>query len=273
MTPLPTAQIDAEALPRDRTRVAPEPLADLTHSIAMTGLRMPVEVSAPTTPRGPYHDGLISGYRRLTVARALCMPTIPAIVLKVTSIPQAMALMVAENEVRADLSPWEKARVLVAARDEGLFDTIEAAIDALPPLSPPVTRSRLRANATVVEALAGLLTTPESDSYRHLARLANALRAGFHDVIRTALAEHPDRSAEAQWSRLALTLDEADQTLREPDPVVRPGRPRRLLSPRDGLTVRRERTPNGWTLHFTGREAQGMMMDTVLDEIERMYGG
>ncbi|MDP2063238.1 MAG: hypothetical protein Q8J98_09065 [Phaeovulum sp.] len=41
--------------------------------------------------------------------------------------------------------------------------------------------------------------------------------------------------------------------------------------PRQGLTIRRERTPEGYLLRFTGPEASGMMIDSVLDDIERMY--
>ncbi len=34
--------------------------------------------------------------------------------------------MIAENETRADLSPWEKARIVVEARDQGLFPILDA---------------------------------------------------------------------------------------------------------------------------------------------------
>ena len=54
-------------------------------------------------------------------------------------------------------------------------------------------------------------------------------------------------------------------------PGGRGGRPRRMIKPRAGLTVRREMSRDGWILRFTGREATGMLIDTVLDEIERMY--
>jgi len=272
MTPLPLTEIDPHALPRDRTTLDPAALDHLTRSIAATGLRMPIEVWALATPRPPFRYGLISGFRRLTATQHLGLPTIPAFIRTPASIPEAIALMIAENEVRADLSPWEKARILTTARNEALFPTLDAALSALHPHAPSATRSRLRSIASVVEALDGTLTTPEVYSFRQLARLANALRAGFHDVILAALTPHPDQTAEAQWSRLAHSLDEADLTLRDPKPVARPGYPRRLLHPRPGLTVRRERTPTGWTLHFTGREAHGMMIDTVMDEIERMYG-
>lgn len=227
---------------------------------------MPIKVWPLATPRAPFLYGLISGFRRLTATRSLNLSTIAAFIRTPASIPEAIALMIAENEVRADLSAWERAAILTTARDEGLFPTLDAALAALHPHTPYATRSRLRSIATVVEALDGTLTTPEVYSFRHLARLANALRAGFEDVIRAALTPYPDQTAEAQWSRLAPTLDEAEATLREPKPPTRPGHPRK------GLMVRRERTPTGWTLHFTGQEAHGMMIDTVTDEIERMYG-
>jgi hypothetical protein len=50
-----------------------------------------------------------------------------------------------------------------------------------------------------------------------------------------------------------------------------PGRPRRILRPRYNLTIRRERAPDGWRLHFTGREATGAMMALVLDEMELKF--
>ena len=42
------------------------------------------------------------------------------------------------------------------------------------------------------------------------------------------------------------------------------------VSIRAGLTVRRELAAEGWVLRFTGPEATGMLMETVLDEVERM---
>ena len=39
-----------------------------------------------------------------------------------------------------------------------------------------------------------------------------------------------------------------------------------------GLTIHREWLPNGWQPVFTGPEAKGMMIERVMQEIERMYG-
>ena len=276
---LPTAQINAHALPRDRSLMAPDAMADLQTSIATTGLRMPVEVWHLKTPDGPHLYGLISGFRRLSAHHALAalrqngdFTTIAAFIRTPNTLAEAMALMIAENEVRADLSPWEKGRVLVAARDDGLFDTIDAATTALHPHANASQRHRLRTLANVAEMLDGTLTQPETLSFRQLARLHAALRPDFAPVIMAALEDHPNQPPATQWQILLPILDEAEAALRDPTPTTQ-GRPRCLLTPRKGLTIRRERTTRGWTLHFSGPEATGMMMETVLDEVERMYGG
>ena len=274
MPQIPTALIDADALPRDRTRLDPAALTDLRLSIATHGLRTPIEVFA--TPDG---YALISGLRRLTATRALHTLTgnpayaqIEATLRTPATLTEALTLMVEENEVRADLSPWEKGRILVACCDQALFPTIDAAIQALHPNANASQRHRLRTLASVVEALEGALTQPETLSFRQMARLHAALRPDFAPVIMAALAEIPTASAPDQWQHLLPILDEAEAALRDPNPP-NPGRPRRLLTPRKGLTIRRERTARGWTLHFSGPEATGMMMETVMDEVERMYGG
>ncbi len=44
-----------------------------------------------------------------------------------------------------------------------------------------------------------------------------------------------------------------------------------MLRPRYAVTIRRERTRDGWRPPLTGREATGRLTDLVLDEIERLY--
>ena len=273
MPQIPTIQIDAEALPRDRTHLDDTALQELRLSIATHGLRTPVEVF-------PTENGyaLISGFRRLTAIRALhdltqnpAYTTINATILRPKSIAQALTLMVEENDIRADLSPWEKGRIAVAAHNHGHFDTIDAAIAALYPNATKMRRSRLRALALVVEELDGHLTAPETLSLRQSLRLAAALRAGFTDLIRTALDQSHTKTPEGNWTLLLPILDEAEQSLKDPTPY-RPGRPRRIITPRRGLTVRRELAAEGWVLRFTGPEATGMLMETVMDEVERLVG-
>ena len=279
--PIPLAAIKIDALPRDRTQLAPEALAELQASIATTGLRQPIEVWRLSTPEFPLEYGLISGLRRLTAHHNLAalrrngdFTTIPAFIREPTSIAQALSLMIEENEARADLTPWEKGRILIECVSEGLFDTIDQALKALHPNAERNTRTRLRALANVVDTLEGVLFNPETYSLRQLLRINSGLRPDFIPVILTALQEHGEKTPQAQWPILSSILDEAEAALRDPaayqDP--RPGYPRRVLRPRAGLVVRRERTEAGWSLHFTGPEAEGMLIESVMDAVERMVG-
>ena len=181
--------------------------------------------------------------------------------------------MVEENEVRADISPWEKAHLITTTVAEGLFDTPDAAIAALHPLANRQKRARLRACVHVVEELEGMIATPEQMVERRLLRLSAALRGGFTDLVRQILEETKDRSFETQWTALTPTLTEAERG--EPDTPATaksPPRPRRLLHLKQGLTIRREETLTGYALCFSGPEARKKgLMDDVMDEIERRF--
>ena len=282
--PIPLSLINPDALPRDRMTLEPAALAELQNSIATDGLRQPIEVWRLTTPHltesGETHEyGLISGLRRLTATQNLAKyrpeayPTIDAFLRTPKSLPDALAAMVAENEIRADITPWEKAMLILNAVAEDIFPTPDAAIAALFAPSNPTNRSRLRATVTVTEELNGILTDPTAYSLRQLLRIAAALKAGFSDVIEVALREADDVSQPGQWAMLQNILTESELSLKDPsfDPPP-PRRAKRISRPRAGLTIRREWLPNGWQLVFTGPEAKGMMIERVMEEIERMYG-
>ncbi len=112
---IPLTLIDAAALPRDRTTTDPTALAELTNSIARHGLRQPIELFATD-------DGfaLISGHRRLQAFRQLAanrpeFATVPAFLRSPATLAEALAAMVEENDIRADISPWEQGRIIVTA--------------------------------------------------------------------------------------------------------------------------------------------------------------
>ena len=280
---IPLAEIDDGALPRDRTALDPEALRELRDSIAKSGLRMPVELFALAEPRGDLRYGIVSGFRRIAAFREMHTvwgiadyAGIPAFVRRPADDAAAFAAMVEENAVRADLSPWERSRIAVLARDEGLFPTIEEAVERLYPTASAMKRSRLRGIARVVEALDGTLADPERLSERKALRLAEAVRRGFAEIIEEALRASRLRDADSQWRIILPYLAESeriDADAPEPDPSlpITRRRPRRLARPKAGLVIRRERTQEGWCLHFTGREATSALMDLALDEIEKMY--
>lgn len=281
MTPhilIPLTEIDAEALPRDRTQLEPEAMAELTTSIATTGLRQPIEVWKLSQPAETHRYGLISGLRRLTAHQRLAdlrqngdFTEIAAFLRSPESIPQAMADMVAENEIRAETSPWEKGATLLAATRAGIFDTLDSATQTLHASASRQKRARLRAFAEVVEDLEDAIATPERLTGRQMHRLSAALRAGLSELIHLTLQDHRRSALPAQWQALLPILAESLDPAEEATPT-QPGRPRRLLHLRQGLTIRREKSGDAWILRFSGPEARsGALMDDVMDHIERWF--
>ena len=88
-----------------RTAFDPTKLAELTQSIAATGVVQPIVVRV--LPGGRYQ--LIMGERRWRASQAAGKATIPAIVRQVSD-EQAMEMTIVENLQRADLNPMEQAR-------------------------------------------------------------------------------------------------------------------------------------------------------------------
>ena len=265
--------IDANALPRDRTALDPTALAELETSILLNGLRQPIEVFALAPPpgTGPRY-GLISGLRRLTVMRRIGAPTIAAFLRTPADATAAMADMIAENEIRADITPWERATIVLAAIDQGHFETVDTALPRLYPAYDKTRRSRLRGVIEVVQHFGPTLTGPLTLSQQKLTRLATGLRAGLGDVMSTALAESSDTSPATQWSLLAAILDEHDHDTRHGSPIYRQGRPRRYVRMARSLVLRREKTRDGWILRFTGRDAKGPLMEDIMDYVEDFLG-
>ena len=281
LTHIPLAEIRADALLRDRAALDPTALHELTTSIFTDGLHQPIEVWRLNHPTETQRYGLITGLRRLTAFHALQgwpnpqrFATIPAFVLPVTDLPQAMATMVTENEIRAPITPWEKGSLLVQSVRGEIFPTLDAAVNALYPALTRQRRNRLRSLALVAEECEGLFTTPETLTTAQMERLASALRGGLAPVIAQILTETRGTSLKTQWTALLPTLQEALDPETEETPN-HPTRPRRLLhlTNGQGLTLRRERLKSGWALVFTGPEARkGGLMDDVMDMVERMLG-
>ncbi len=277
ITQIPTAEIHESALLRDRSHLDDAALEDLAASIARDGLRQPIEVWALSQPTETHRYGLISGLHRLTATRLLhsrnpsAHTTIPAFLRTPASIPDAMAQMIAENEIRENLTPWERGLTLATCVAQDLFPTIDAAIAALHPTATKQKRTRLRTLALVAEELEDAFTTPELLSQNQIERLAAALRGGLTPLIHQILKENRRASLPSQWAALIPTLSEALAPETDPTPT-KPGRPRRLLTLKQGLTIRREKCIGGWSLKFTGPHARsGGLIDNVMDEIERLF--
>lgn len=270
---IPLDQIDAHALPRDRDSFDAQAQGELERSIISQGLRQPLEVWQLSQPRGDHRYGLISGFRRLAAARNLGHTTVPAFLTQPKDIPDALAAMVTENEIRAQISPWEKGALILDCLRSEVFDTQDAAINALfGPLSRQ-KKARLRSITLVVEVFDGALADPHTLSIARLERLATALRAGFEDLLTDALRTSRSDTAQGQWAALEPLIAEA---LNPNHAGTSPGTrnaARRAIKVRNTLHIRRELTKSGWILRFSGPEAKVPgLMDDVMAHIEHLFG-
>ncbi len=101
---IPLDQIERNPY-QTRTRFDEAQLAELTQSIAASGVVQPIVVRPLTGDR--YQ--LITGERRWLASRKAGKPTIPAIVRQASD-EQTLEMTIVENLQRADLNPMEQAR-------------------------------------------------------------------------------------------------------------------------------------------------------------------
>lgn len=231
-------QIAPDHLMRDRLAVEDAEMAGLRASLRAHGQRTPVEV---TPINGPLPYGLISGWRRLTALKTLHaetgdprFATIRALVSRPESAAAAYVSMVEENEIRAGLSHYERARVAARAVERGVFETEKAALLALFANVSRAKRSRIRSFLEIYHALDGHLRFPAALPERLGLGLVTRLRAGEGARIAEALARHASETPEAEQALLAAAVAgtrrrRAPETtaLPAPDPAVpmqiRPG--------------------------------------------------
>ncbi|WP_120634883.1 ParB/RepB/Spo0J family partition protein [Ruegeria sp. EL01] len=223
-------QIDADFIRRDRMVEDEEAMAELLESLRVHGLRTPIEV----TPNGDGF-GLISGYRRLDAFRRLAetdprFSQIPAFVRQAGTGQGAYVSMVEENELRSNLSPYERGRIAVLAAGQGVFETTEAAVDVLFAAASKAKRSKVRSFAVVHEALGDLLQHPIALTEKAGLKLASALRDGAQSKLRQALASADASDPKAEWSLLEAALKDVPEPS---ETKARGGRPQEIhrLSP------------------------------------------
>lgn len=164
---LPLDAIEATHLHRDRMHLDPEDMAALKASIADRGQQAPIEVVA--LPDGRY--GLISGARRLAALTELRdsagegrarFATIKALLRPYSAAPDAYLAMVEENEIRADLSFYERGRLAHEAARIGVFENPAAAVKALFVHVSPSKRSKILNFVALHDALGQALRFPEA---------------------------------------------------------------------------------------------------------------
>ncbi|UWR24552.1 ParB/RepB/Spo0J family partition protein [Sulfitobacter sp. S190] len=276
--------IDTDAMVRDRTVLEPGAMAELQASIAATGLRLPIEVFELSGQGGdgPKY-GLLSGYRRLRAMQALRIERgegygrIKAILRSPDVMGGAFAAMVEENEVRANLSHFERGRIAVIAAQQGAFDSVEGAVNGLFPVASKAKRSKIRSFAVIFEELGDLLSFPEALKEREGLRIAAALRQGAERDLRAALESGAGGDPASEWAAMepvlarceALPKDGAGKGGRPRTKAPQPGwKDAETLVLSSGITLRKAHDSTGYTIRFEGKGLDSDLMDSVMAELQ-----
>ena len=251
---IPTDKIRTRTALRDWTVMDAGELAALRTSIATHGLRFPIEVFA---------DGdrfvLLSGFRRLMAVRDLAKldpdshhTHINAFVRQVPDAATAFATMVEENEVRANLSHFERGRIAVIAVREGAFDNIEDAINVMFVSASKPKRSKVKSFATVFEMLGDVLRHADGLSERRGLRLAAALRQDGDARLRSALTAGQGGCVDDEWAAMEPVIIAAEAAPRVSPKIGRP----------------RQSSSDGWQAEITRQLPGGVTLEKGRDDAE-----
>lgn len=220
---LPLAAIDPNHLVRDRAVIDPEELDVLANSIATRGQQTAIEV----TDLGEGRYGLISGFRRLLAVQLNATKAgeagdILAIVRKPQDAADAYLSMVEENEIRANLTYYERGRIVARAADEGVFRADRLALAALFAAVPRARRSKIGAFVGVVRSLDDVLQFPTDLSEKQGLILAKRLieEPGLKAYLHKCLSDNPPKTASAEAAILARAVPGAAPA---PTPDATPG--------------------------------------------------
>ncbi|WP_226783030.1 ParB N-terminal domain-containing protein [Oceaniglobus trochenteri] len=201
-------QIDTGFLVRDRLQADDEAMAALKESLTARGQQTPIEVqSLPGSSEGTARFGLISGWRRVLALRGLFEKTgaprfarVLALVRQPESLADSYVAMVEENEIRAGLSYFERARIVAKALEVGVYDTEKAALQSLFSSASYARRSKIKSFLPVVAALDGVVQFPAALTERDGLALSKALGRDpdLGERLRRGLADSGPRTAETE---------------------------------------------------------------------------
>ncbi|KAB7609832.1 ParB/RepB/Spo0J family partition protein [Amylibacter sp. SFDW26] len=254
---IPVAKINVDYVSRDRVVQDPEAMAELKSSIESNGLRTPIEV---VETKDGY--GLISGWRRLAAMRDLSIDTIKAFVREAKDSTEVYLNMVEENEIRADLSHYERGRIAVVAAGQGVYADVAQAVDHLFASASKAKRSKVRSFAVIHEALGDLLQFPADLTEKAGLSLAKTLRDGDLKPFRAALAENTPNDAAEEWRLLEGVISKAKPVVPSASKGGRPAKTVKLPAAplKKGGELSAEVIEKGFRIELKGR---AVMRDDV----------
>lgn len=253
---LPLDQIRTGTFLRDRIYLDEDEMAGLRESLRVRGQQVPVDV----VPRegGDGYD-LISGLRRVTALRDLGAAEVLAVVRKPAQAGATYLAMVEENELRAGLSYYERARLVLETARRGVFPDAQAAVKALFARASPAKRSKILSFGAIHDHLGDVLRHPAVIPERLGLKLAQALDGDDTLAARIAadLSADPPADAAAERGRLEAHLkgpgtpstpapDTAPDTVRLSPDLVLEARAGRLVLTGQGADAALRRDLEAW---------------------------
>jgi len=216
---LPLDAVVLDHIDRDRMADDPQEAEILRESLLRRGQQTPIEVVA--LPGERY--GLLSGWRRCAALRELHEETgedrfavVQALLRQPEDAPAAYMAMIEENEIRANISHFERARIVVRATERGVFETEKLALAELFASVPRARRSKIGAFLPLVHALDGVLHFPEALTERFGLDLAQALqdRPGLEARLREVLGAADPADGAAERKLIDSAMREAPKRLK-----------------------------------------------------------
>ena len=201
---LPLEAIDVDHLNRDRMVLDAEEMATLTASLQERGQQTPIEVLA--LPHGRF--GLISGLRRYHALREIGAVEVLAFVRRPESAAASYVAMVEENEIRANLSFYERANIAVQAVGAGVYPNVQMAVKGLFAHVTPAKRSKILRFVVLRETLGRRLGFPTAIPEKLGLALAAAIDSdkALATRIGDALRKTPATDAAAERGVLERAL-------------------------------------------------------------------
>ena len=279
---IPVDAIEPLSMQRDRTVLDQEAMAELEHSINANGLRMPIEVYTLKGSASGRQYGLLSGYRRLIAQQNLYarsgdarFKVIKAVLRDPDQMGGAFVAMVEENEIRQDLSHYERGRIAAIAAQQGAFSSTEDAVSQMFAAASKAKRSKIKSFAMIFEELGDMLEFPETMREKDGLRLAAGLRAGAEPRLRDVLGAGQGGDPKSEWALIEKVLSEHQSEA--PDPS-RGGRPKAAppapgwkgkdtLTTATGITLKRELDDKGFLIRISGRGTSTDMIEAIMQDI------
>lgn len=265
---IPLAAVDVHYLMRDRIEQDEDEMQALMASLRARGQQTAIEVVALERSEGGRTQGkthgLVSGWRRVSALERLYRETndprfahVRAITIAPGNARDAYVAMVEENEIRVNLSLYERARIAIRAMHAEIYDSQRAALQGLFASTTRSKRSKIGSFIPLVEAFDSILRHPTAISEKLGLAMARALEQdpGFRARLRARLRDAQPQTADDELRLLAEALTRKPAT---PDPEPAVPEPENASRPRlrsTDMPVLAERVTSypapGLTLRFT----------------------